>query len=102
LRCLRALDDFKDFGDDPEDGDSLNCAQIVAMGKVGFWTAAECHDLKVELAPQKCCGTAVAATPKGKWCDGWCRCCAHNLKWIIASSLSLLLPFAMNQRPQTE
>jgi hypothetical protein len=90
MRCSSWLDNFKDFGNTPEDGDSLNCAQIVALGKTGFWTAAECNDLKVELAPQKCCGTAVA-TPNGKWGDWWCHCCAHTLRhyFLIAADLSV-------------
>jgi hypothetical protein len=57
------LDDFKDYGLTPEDGDSLNCAQIVTLAKLGIFTAPQCNDLKVELAPQKCCGAAAAASP---------------------------------------
>jgi hypothetical protein len=51
----RLLDDFKDVGVDPEFGDSLNCAQVVTLGKLGLWTAEECSDLLVELAHIKCC-----------------------------------------------
>jgi hypothetical protein len=57
------VDDFKDFGGTPEDGDSLNCAQIVTLAKLGIFDAPECNDLKVELAPQKCCGTSAATSP---------------------------------------
>jgi hypothetical protein len=57
------LDDFKDYGLTPEDGDSLNCAQIVTLAKLGIFTAPQCNDLKVELAPQKCCGAAASASP---------------------------------------
>jgi hypothetical protein len=65
------LDDFKDFGDDIEDGDSLNCAQIVTLGNLGWWHPDECSDLLVELAATKCCGYADGSTtgmmaPNGK------------------------------------
>jgi hypothetical protein len=62
---LRWLDDFKDYGDDDDEGDSINCAQIVTLGKLGFWDARECNGLKVELASSKCCG-ASGETPTSK------------------------------------
>jgi hypothetical protein len=37
------LADFKDVGDGPELADSLNCAQVVTLGKLGF---LECSDMQ--------------------------------------------------------
>jgi hypothetical protein len=65
------FDDFKDVGDDPEFADSLNCGQIVALGRLGLWPADICNDLLIEQAPTKCCYSSetVATGPKGKCCQ---------------------------------